>query len=385
MSFVSPPIDCFQISLSLDKNLMRYMQSETTQLFIMNNLLNQCLGTLSFQMMQQNTVDAVGQSPVNSQLESEVCLPDEISANSADNRENASSRKRSRKTHSSSYIPSKLPSISEFQTPKSEAIDDSISNDSLLHPGIKEEVTDCPYTLENDDGSDDIVCVKEEILDCRSAPKPEQSPYETLELPGLFTKVLPRKYDSDSNARLKNNRSSGKPSSQTNNNHELDLRPIGGFDSSLRSEFTLGDAVSAPSSGSASVSRLGSGAQSRETSSFSVCASPQSSSTTGILFPTPEELFASQLQPRGEDGQQQQQMFVCPICEQQFSTAGSAKRHATALHGNVRYACQICQKVFNRKDILKHHLQHQHQLAGDVASAMIKCPSSSFKLINSAE
>ena len=224
------------------------MQSETTQLFIMNNLLNQCLGTLSFQMMQQNADDDPTRSFGNSQSESEVCLPNDNSTNSIENLHN--SRKRPRKTLPSTYIPSKLPSISEFHSHKSEAMDDSISDNSLLLSGIKEEAIDSSYAVENDeDGSDDIVCVKEEVLDCRNAPKTEQSPYETLELPGLFTKVLPRKYDSDSNQRMKNNRASEKQSIQTNNNHELDLRPIGGFDSSLRSEFTLGDAIPTPSSG----------------------------------------------------------------------------------------------------------------------------------------
>ena len=42
------PAECFQISLSLDKNLMGYLKSEDTQLYIMNEVLSTCLGTLSF-------------------------------------------------------------------------------------------------------------------------------------------------------------------------------------------------------------------------------------------------------------------------------------------------------------------------------------------------
>ena len=251
MTFVSPPTDCFQISLSLDKNLMRYMQSETTQLFIMNNLLNQCLGTLSFQMLQHNVIDGTSQSSTLKipQSESEDCMTNSISINTVENGEHLNnSRKRPRKSLPTSYIPSKLPSISELHGNKSDIFADSTPNDSLLLPGVKEEITEDNYPPDaEEDGSDDIVCVKEEILDCRNVEKTEPSPYETLEIPGLFTKVLPRKYDNDSNPRMKNNRALEKQPMQNNSTHELDLRPIGGFDSSLRSEFTLGDAVPASS------------------------------------------------------------------------------------------------------------------------------------------
>ena len=43
MTSIVPPEECFQISLSIDKNLMGYVKNTNTQLFIMNELLSKCL------------------------------------------------------------------------------------------------------------------------------------------------------------------------------------------------------------------------------------------------------------------------------------------------------------------------------------------------------
>ena len=45
--FKVPP-DCIQVSLSLDRNVLSSISNQNLELFIMNNLLSQCMGTLNF-------------------------------------------------------------------------------------------------------------------------------------------------------------------------------------------------------------------------------------------------------------------------------------------------------------------------------------------------
>ena len=46
-SFKVPP-DCIQVSLSLDRNVLSSITNQNLELFIMNSLLSQCMGTLNF-------------------------------------------------------------------------------------------------------------------------------------------------------------------------------------------------------------------------------------------------------------------------------------------------------------------------------------------------
>ena len=74
--------------------------------------------------------------------------------------------------------------------------------------------------------------------------------------------------------------------------------------------------------------------------------------------------------------------FSCPLCENQFTSKSTALRHMKSVHGNIRYACQICKKTFNRKDILKQHIMGSHEMNSEVARAMVECDSTKNTLMN---
>ena len=74
------PLDCVQVSLSLDRNLLSSLSSQNLELYLMNKLLSQCLGTLSFTVSSPNeskenevnyAASLQGKEQINSNTESE--------------------------------------------------------------------------------------------------------------------------------------------------------------------------------------------------------------------------------------------------------------------------------------------------------------------------
>ena len=49
---------------------------------------------------------------------------------------------------------------------------------------------------------------------------------------------------------------------------------------------------------------------------------------------------------------------VCGLCRKCFATVSARNLHIRTLHEGERYACQVCDKLFNRKDRLNQHISH---------------------------
>ncbi len=183
MPDISPPSDCFQISLSLDKNLMSFLSNETTQLFIMNNLLTTCLGTLSFQFQNRKA---------------EKTAPDHNVLSAVNESTDTVKRKKS--------VPQKRQKLDC----------EKLSNDVFYSQ------TQLEIKAETDE-EDEIVCVKEEPVNTTNSYSVTSNPYESSEIiPGLFTKVEDENLQPQFPSRAKLRKS-------TTEEHGLDLRPVGGF------------------------------------------------------------------------------------------------------------------------------------------------------------
>ena len=54
--------------------------------------------------------------------------------------------------------------------------------------------------------------------------------------------------------------------------------------------------------------------------------------------------------------------FVCPICENSFSTQKTMDRHMDTAHSQIpiRIVCEICEKIFSRRDNLSRHMKEVH-------------------------
>ncbi len=193
---ILPPSDCFQISLSLDKNLMSFIRNESTQLYIMNDLLTTCLGTLSFQLSSQKAPQSSSSSLQGASHEASDIY------HSVNNTSTPKPHKERKRTKGKHQVP----------TP-------------AFNQKLKEE------TAERDE-EDEIVCVKEEPSairnrNCSFPSNNPGNPYESSEIiPGLFTQV---KAESNHAAVTPKNKKQRGPAS---GHHELDLRPVGGFDDS---------------------------------------------------------------------------------------------------------------------------------------------------------
>ena len=53
--------------------------------------------------------------------------------------------------------------------------------------------------------------------------------------------------------------------------------------------------------------------------------------------------------------------FECEICEQTFQTNQTKRKHITVVHGEVKHLCNVCNKIFRRKNQLTYHLKNYHQ------------------------
>lgn len=51
--------------------------------------------------------------------------------------------------------------------------------------------------------------------------------------------------------------------------------------------------------------------------------------------------------------------YTCPICNTLLGNQKSYRKHYKLHEGHVN-KCEICQKVFNRKDTLQYHIDHVH-------------------------
>ena len=54
-------------------------------------------------------------------------------------------------------------------------------------------------------------------------------------------------------------------------------------------------------------------------------------------------------------------MYKCISCEKQFRAYGARRTHMESAHLGVKYTCQVCGYVATRKDILKEHIQGEHE------------------------
>ena len=67
MATFKVPIDCVQVSLSLDRSVLSSISSQNLELFLMNSLLNQCMGTLSFNSVNPNTQSTIIETKNNAE------------------------------------------------------------------------------------------------------------------------------------------------------------------------------------------------------------------------------------------------------------------------------------------------------------------------------
>ncbi|XP_075258559.1 uncharacterized protein LOC142350578 isoform X1 [Convolutriloba macropyga] len=377
MVTVVPPSDCFQISLSLDKNLMGYLKSEDTQLFIMNEVLTTCLGTLSFQFGNKFSTE-------NSSASYDGNLNVFASENSAPGRKRTAPIT---PTHQKRSKTSDLSSTCSEDSPFSQSVCDelplprratnSVNKSVAKECIVKSEVSNTVDTFDEDiDGAvdeddDDIICVKAEPM-CNSfmqrttttiiqtSSTNDMNPYESSEIiPGLFSEVPSSAIKADPMAL--DDGSNYDPETGLAFDSELDWRPTGnGGKFQNPSSHTSNNRNSAGATGTPKAGK----AKPKQSTG-------QQSSNNQINQPNRK---VTEL-PYPEVSQHLDQYYSCPLCQTLFSSRTTAQRHVRTVHGNIRYACQICQKTFNRKDILKQHIQKSHQLSLEVASAMTECPS----------
>ena len=52
--------------------------------------------------------------------------------------------------------------------------------------------------------------------------------------------------------------------------------------------------------------------------------------------------------------------YHCPVCQKEFSTAGSVHRHFRIHAGDKVYLCKVCNKKFNRNDNMVRHMRFVH-------------------------
>ncbi|XP_075258569.1 uncharacterized protein LOC142350578 isoform X2 [Convolutriloba macropyga] len=335
MVTVVPPSDCFQISLSLDKNLMGYLKSEDTQLFIMNEVLTTCLAPTH--QKRSKTSDLSSTCSEDSPFSQSVC--DELP------------------------LPRRA----------TNSVNKSVAKECI----VKSEVSNTVDTFDEDiDGAvdeddDDIICVKAEPM-CNSfmqrttttiiqtSSTNDMNPYESSEIiPGLFSEVPSSAIKADPMAL--DDGSNYDPETGLAFDSELDWRPTGnGGKFQNPSSHTSNNRNSAGATGTPKAGK----AKPKQSTG-------QQSSNNQINQPNRK---VTEL-PYPEVSQHLDQYYSCPLCQTLFSSRTTAQRHVRTVHGNIRYACQICQKTFNRKDILKQHIQKSHQLSLEVASAMTECPS----------
>ena len=64
-------------------------------------------------------------------------------------------------------------------------------------------------------------------------------------------------------------------------------------------------------------------------------------------------------------------MYVCDLCNRNFSTQGSLKRHRESVHRqSVGFSCQVCDQCFYRKDHLGRHMK-VHQPVEELRSDLL--------------
>ena len=61
---------------------------------------------------------------------------------------------------------------------------------------------------------------------------------------------------------------------------------------------------------------------------------------------------------KGRCSPSESDMYVCDLCNRNFSTQGSLKRHRESVHHQSDgFSCQVCGQCFYRKDVLQRHLK----------------------------
>ena len=50
----------------------------------------------------------------------------------------------------------------------------------------------------------------------------------------------------------------------------------------------------------------------------------------------------------------------CSVCDKNFTTTFSLRRHMAGAHENVKHQCRTCKAVFTDKDVLKQHVSGLH-------------------------
>ena len=61
--------------------------------------------------------------------------------------------------------------------------------------------------------------------------------------------------------------------------------------------------------------------------------------------------------------------FLCDICEKQYTSQDSLKRHQKEVHEDIKYSCGQCEKQYTKKTNLKRH-QTVHK---DIKYSCDKC------------
>jgi len=59
--------------------------------------------------------------------------------------------------------------------------------------------------------------------------------------------------------------------------------------------------------------------------------------------------------------QNEEGIFTCDQCQNQFKTKGSLKIHIQAKHDGIKYACNQCDHQSTRQDYLRVHIQSKHE------------------------
>merc|ERR1712226_25783 len=298
---------------------MGYLKSEDTQLYIMNEVLSTCLGTLAFHFANNVT-----------------------NASNTTSSSSPQSRKRPM-TQDSSEVTKTTRPCTNFTTsyPGTSAVDSGLSSfgstaasDLVGQQKTESEtgvgIVDNEY-VDNDDDSD-IICVKSEPVThfvretttiIQSDPGIlDSNPYESSEIiPGLFNEIIGDVKDEEY---------------LSSDGVAAETPPGFPYDDAI-------DHLGANGHGSRSQQSASSSTDVRYTWTPSARGRPSHASAR------PRDPNVTEV-PLPEISKHLDQYFSCPLCPSAFRCKTNAQRHVKSVHGNMRYACQLCQKTFTRTE-----------------------------------
>ena len=316
---IIPPKESFSISLSLDKELMNFIGSKDVSLYIMNDLLSKCLGTLKFSH----------QTAQNKQYRT---IPEMTPETFTDNAHSSSRKRNLALLGDDNPSDRKQFKVNSLWESDEDDDDDNSLSRLLIFNNIEKSTKNCieysqkafsnqPIRGQGHDKSN----FKEEPLSF--FPRVPESP--------TVTEVDRCEFPVDE---------SFEPT-------ETGFNPLNDSLSGLGFDLKLSEASNDAVTKSELLNKMHflekelGGVGSREVK------------TEVSQSFKDHEGFSEQSK---QESSELNQMHTCPICFSEFLHSCNLNRHMKSKHINIRFACKLCAKIFRRKDILKKHIKNIH-------------------------